>query len=128
MQAWVERIHPGHQVGEHGPGGVVADADREPALRHCGAGHRPIMHDQKFAGAIEEDGAFSGQPHQARRALDQPCRESRLETLELQADGRLGRAGGLCGAGEALQIGDQHECAHGVDVEGGRGMITNHHH
>ena len=128
MQAWVERIHPRHQVGKHGAGGVVADADREPALRHRGASNRSIMHDQQLAGAIEEGGAFGGQPHQARRALDQPCREPRLQALEFQADGRLGRAGGLCGAGEALQIRDQHERAHSVDVEGGRSIITDYHH
>ena len=74
MQAGVERIDPRHQVGQHWTGGMVADADRKPALRHRGAGQRAVVHGEQFPGAIEKGGAFGCQPHQARRSLDQPCR------------------------------------------------------
>jgi hypothetical protein len=54
----------------------------------------------------------------ARRALDEPHAQPRLQPLELEAHRGLRGAQGVGGAGEAAQFGDADEGLDGVEVEG----------
>jgi hypothetical protein len=48
---------------------------------------------------MQERRAIGGQSHCARRALDQPFSQHRFQPLQFHADGRLGGAERLGGAG-----------------------------
>ena len=77
---------------------------------------------------MQERRAIGGQSHCARRALDQPFSQHRFQPLQFHADGRLGGAERLGGAGEALQFGDQQEGLHGIDIQRAHVIITNGYH
>ena len=80
------------------------------------------------AGVRQERRAVGGQPHRARRALDQAFAEHGLQPLQFQADGGLRGAERFGGAGKALQFGDQQEGLHGIDIQRGHVIITNGYH
>ena len=126
-KAGIDRADPGDQRREIETGGVIGKADGEPPFRRFAAREGAIMRRQEFACADEERRAVAGQPHRARRALDEAQPQPCFQPLELEADRRLRGAFGLRGAGEARQLGDQREGAYGVDVEGGRMMLHRYH-
>ena len=75
------------------------------------------MRFEQCAGVRQECCALGGQSHRARRALDQTLADHGLKPLQLHADGGLRLAQRFGGAGEALQLGDQQEGLHRVDVQ-----------
>ncbi|MEZ0062380.1 hypothetical protein ABIF26_007923 [Bradyrhizobium elkanii] len=77
------------------------------------------MRGEQFLRRGEESRALRRQAHQARCPFDQPVAELAFQPLQLDADRALRGAERFGGAGKALEIGDGHECLHGVDVERG---------
>ncbi len=75
------------------------------------------MRVEQFARGRQEGLAVDGEPHHARRSLQQGAAQVRLEALDLEADGRLRGVERVGGARETGQLGDQHEGADGIEIE-----------
>ena len=108
--------------------GVIADPERQLLARRRLARQRAVMRLDQRAGMGQERRAVGGQPHRARRALDQPFADHALQPLQLHADGGLRGAERLGGAGKALQFGDQQEGLHGIDIQRAHVIINNGYH
>ncbi|KAH0442537.1 hypothetical protein KCU90_g1771, partial [Aureobasidium melanogenum] len=96
---------------------MLAQPQREPPALDRQGTERPLMRAQQIASRDKERVAIRGETHHARRAREQLLAEVGLQPLELQADGRLRgveRIGGPC---EAMQVGDQHEGTHRIEIE-----------
>ena len=122
------RVQPLQQRHQFGSACMIADPERQGLLRRLVTRQRAVMRFDQRARMMQECGAVGGQSHRPRRALDQPLADHSLQPLQLHADGGLRRAERLGGAGEALQLGDQQEGLHGIDVQGAHVIITNRYH
>jgi len=108
-----------HQVAREAVGQVDAQPAGEPAGR--GPEHRfqLLGLGQQLLAAIEEALAVGRQPHAARRALQQPRADLRLELAHRGRHPSLGQPQLLGRAAEAGELGHGGEDAQFVQVHGG---------
>ena len=108
--------------------GVIGDPERQLLARRRLARQRAVMRLDQRAGMGQERSTGGGQRDRPRRALDQPLADHALQPLQLHADGGLGGAERLGGAGKALQFGDQQERLNGIDIQRAHLIINNSYH
>ena len=108
--------------------GVIGYPERQLLARGRLARQRAVVGFHQRPAVGQERCTLGGQRDRPRRALDQPLADHALQPLQLHADGGLGGAERLGGAGKALQFGDQQERLHRIDIQRGHVIINNGYH
>ena len=97
---------------------MVTDAYRQPLARSDQHGECTVMRFQQGAGVFEKGRALGREFDVSRCPFDQSQAESVLESLELQADGRLARAHCVSRKRKAAGLGNADEGLDRVQVKG----------
>jgi hypothetical protein len=109
-----EPLQQFRQIAAHD---MVTDGHDDDALLDLEGVERILMGTQQGSRGIEEQCPVGGQPHEARRPLEQAPSKGALEALDACTHRCLCRPERLGGPREVAQVGDQHEGLHRHDVE-----------